>query len=406
MKHINVFKHTILGYVIILGVVAIFTLWNITQASKLSDSISWLYTNDLTIYNTVESYNPDRALRRDEAAKFFVHVAEMIDLKESKTLEQCQFDDLALWHNDLHDIMIKSCKLWLFQGNWWAHFMPTDTLTNGQAITVFVRLLDGRKNETHWHYATHYRERAMNEWILTKLSLEDAVNFDKPASRGEVWIMIFQANHLLTDSTSYFVTRVIDGDTIEILSGSDKMKVRLIGVDAPETSHPSKWTECYWVEASQATRRLLENKRVTLESDSTQTDKDIYDRYLRYVYTLDGIFVNQRLIEQGYGQEYTYKVPYIYQFDFKQAQSDAQSRQHWMWAEGACDMFDAQQAEQERKQREWDYLYYTSSHHSAVKYYCETDSAWKWLSERYLQSFNSEQALLDLYSNKTLNKPC
>lgn len=52
--------------------------------------------------------------------------------------------------------------------------------------------------------------------------------------------MIFQANHLLTDSTSYFVTRVIDGDTIEILSGSDKMKVRLIGVDAPETSHPSK----------------------------------------------------------------------------------------------------------------------------------------------------------------------
>ena len=103
------------------------------------------------------------------------------------------------------------------------------------------------------------------------------------------------------------VARVVDGDTVELESGE---RVRYIGVDTPETKHPSKPVQCYGREASKRNKELVEGKEVLLEKDVSNTDR--YDRLLRYIYlpnpdaSDEAIFVNEYLIEQGYGQVISY----------------------------------------------------------------------------------------------------
>ena len=93
------------------------------------------------------------------------------------------------------------------------------------------------------------------------------------------------------------VIRVIDGDTIRVRVRGKAHTVRLIGVDTPETVHPTKAVQHFGAEASAYTKAALEAKTVTLE-DPTDT-KDRYGRLLRYV-LLDGENFNARLIREGY----------------------------------------------------------------------------------------------------------
>ncbi len=130
------------------------------------------------------------------------------------------------------------------------------------------------------------------------------------------------------------VDRVVDGDTIEVNLNSKKEKVRLIGVDTPETVDPRKTVQCFGKEASSFTKNSLENKTVMLESDPTQGDRDKYQRLLRYIFLEDGTNFNKMLIQQGYAHEYTYRYPYKYQAAFKLAQKDAMENNWGLW--GSC----------------------------------------------------------------------
>lgn len=132
------------------------------------------------------------------------------------------------------------------------------------------------------------------------------------------------------------VTKVIDGDTIMVKIGEKEESVRLIGVDTPETVDPRKTVQCFGKEASEEMKKLVENKMVRLEADSTQTDKDKYNRLLRYVYLEDGTLVNKKMIEEGFGFEYTYQIPYKFQTEFKEAQKVAEKNKMGLWADGAC----------------------------------------------------------------------
>ncbi|GAG19155.1 unnamed protein product, partial [marine sediment metagenome] len=89
---------------------------------------------------------------------------------------------------------------------------------------------------------------------------------------------------------SVLVTRVIDGDTIEIQGGE---RVRYIGIDTPETVHPLEPVEYFGQEATEKNRELVEGKRVRLEKDVE--DRDEYGRLLQYVW-LDDIMVNAELV--------------------------------------------------------------------------------------------------------------
>ena len=124
-----------------------------------------------------------------------------------------------------------------------------------------------------------------------------------------------------------FVMRVIDGDTLELSTGE---KVRLIGVDTPETVHPTKPVQHFGKEASAFTKRLVEGKTVRLEYDQQHTDK--YDRTLAYVYLMDGRMVNAEIIKQGYGFAYV-KYPFQRMDEFRGYEREAREARRGLWAE-------------------------------------------------------------------------
>ena len=134
----------------------------------------------------------------------------------------------------------------------------------------------------------------------------------------------------------YTVTDVVDGDTIVVTNDEGEYKVRLIGVDTPETVDPRKEVQCFGQEASSYTKRLLLDQPVYLKKDETQTDVDKYDRWLRYVILPDGTNYNQQLIAEGYAFEYTYDQPYLYQDEFKLAQKEARETQRGLWSPDSC----------------------------------------------------------------------
>ena len=120
-------------------------------------------------------------------------------------------------------------------------------------------------------------------------------------------------------------TRVVDGDTI-VVEGIGK--VRLIGVDTPETKHPKKQVEYYGKEASNFTKRMVEGKKVRLEYDQQRKDK--YNRTLAYVYLEDGAFLNAEIIKQGYGHAYT-KYPFKYLEEFRKYEKEARENKRGLW---------------------------------------------------------------------------
>ena len=127
------------------------------------------------------------------------------------------------------------------------------------------------------------------------------------------------ANDLVT------VKRVIDGDTLLL---SNRERVRLIGVDTPETKHPQKPVERFGKEAYLFTKRMVEGKEVRLEFDWQKRDK--YGRLLAYVYLTDGTFLNAEIIKQGYGFAYT-RFPFKYLEEFRKYEREARDNKRGLW---------------------------------------------------------------------------
>lgn len=139
--------------------------------------------------------------------------------------------------------------------------------------------------------------------------------------------------------TLYEVKSVLDGDTIKIEYDGKETSVRFIGVNTPETIDPRSEVECFGQEASDYLKGLLTRKKVKIEADPSQSDRDKYDRLLRYVY-LDGEDVGYKIISNGYGYEYTYNTPYVKQEIYKNAQDAADKNRIGLWAENACRVVD------------------------------------------------------------------
>ena len=126
------------------------------------------------------------------------------------------------------------------------------------------------------------------------------------------------------------VVRVIDGDTIQVCCVfGDRVKVRYIGVDTPETHHPMRGVERYGMEAAEANRKLVDGKTVRLEFDVQQLDK--YGRTLAYVYLQDGTFVNAWLVENGYAMVMTVPPNVKHQELFLKLQREAKEAGLGLW---------------------------------------------------------------------------
>lgn len=136
-------------------------------------------------------------------------------------------------------------------------------------------------------------------------------------------------NAELSNLNEYEVVRVVDGDTIVVNYNGTNEKVRLIGVDTPESVHPneSKNTE-EGVITSNYTKERLTGKTVKLEFDVQERDK--YGRLLAYVY-LDGYMYNKELLEKGYAKVATYPPNVKYVEDFTKLQEKAREEKVGLW---------------------------------------------------------------------------
>ncbi len=103
-------------------------------------------------------------------------------------------------------------------------------------------------------------------------------------------------------SARAYVSRVVDGDTIEVQLGGREEDVRYIGVDTPETVKPGTPVECFGPQASSFNHRLVEGKRVRLVFDEER--RDVYGRLLAYVY-LGKRFVGAELVRRGFARTLT-----------------------------------------------------------------------------------------------------
>src|SRR4030043_1262577 len=138
-------------------------------------------------------------------------------------------------------------------------------------------------------------------------------------------VFIFFISALLNAQDWVKVKRVIDGDTLLLTNGE---KVRLIGVDTPETKHPQKPVQRFGKEAYLFTRTMVEGKEVRLEFDWQKRDR--YGRLLAYVYLPDGTFLNAEIIKQGYGFAYT-RFPFKFLEEFRSYEKEAKENKRGLW---------------------------------------------------------------------------
>ncbi len=131
------------------------------------------------------------------------------------------------------------------------------------------------------------------------------------------------------------VTDVIDGDTIELTAAGHRHRVRLLGVDAPESVHPTVPTQCFGQEASAGLAAALPaGTIVRLERDTEARDR--YDRLLLYVFRADDeLFINRWLVGQGLADVVIYEPNSARAAELNQARSQARSQRAGLW--GACD---------------------------------------------------------------------
>ena len=131
------------------------------------------------------------------------------------------------------------------------------------------------------------------------------------------------------------VARVIDGDTLRLGNGD---KVRLIGVDTPETVHPNKPVECFGKEAAEFTRKFISGEEVTLEyeysSGVSGNLRDKYGRLLAYVYRKrDNADLNAELVRQGYAHAYV-SYPFSRMEEFRRYEREAREAGRGLWGPG------------------------------------------------------------------------
>jgi micrococcal nuclease len=126
------------------------------------------------------------------------------------------------------------------------------------------------------------------------------------------------------------VVSVVDGDTIDVRIAGKVERVRYIGIDTPETVHPSKPVQCFGREASAKNKELVFGKTVTLVRDVT--DRDKYGRLLRYVYVGDTM-INEALVRGGYASVYTYPPDVRYDARFREVQQLAREESVGLWGD-------------------------------------------------------------------------
>lgn len=148
---------------------------------------------------------------------------------------------------------------------------------------------------------------------------------------GAILFLTFLLPNFAFAQEQSMVTSVVDGDTFKVEIDGNIESVRIIGIDTPETVHPSKPVQCFGKEASNALKEVLDGEEVTLEKNPAE-DRDKYGRLLRYV-EMDGVDIGASMIEEGFA--YSYKqYPHPRLEEYNALEKEAREENRGLW--GTC----------------------------------------------------------------------
>lgn len=119
------------------------------------------------------------------------------------------------------------------------------------------------------------------------------------------------------------VTRIVDGDTIEVTLNGRSETVRYVGIDTPERGQPG------YKAATEANRALVGGKQVFLRRDVSE--RDAFGRLLRYIYLSDGTLVNRELVARGWAQPVEYPPDLRHADEFRRLAQEAAQAGHGFW---------------------------------------------------------------------------
>lgn len=129
------------------------------------------------------------------------------------------------------------------------------------------------------------------------------------------------------------VVKVVDGDTLEVELDTGRERVRLLGIDTPETVHPTKPVECFGPEASSRMKELAPpGTELRLERDAELRDR--FGRLLAYAYLPDGTFINRSMVADGFATTLFIDPNRAHRQDLSAAEADARSQGLGLWS--AC----------------------------------------------------------------------
>lgn len=144
----------------------------------------------------------------------------------------------------------------------------------------------------------------------------------------------FAAENYPTNCEWHEIKKVVDGDTVSLQNGD---KIRLLGIDTPETVHPNKPVEFYGPESSLMTTALLLgldylHDEVCLITDDEADKKDKYDRLLGYIFSEDGVDINAELLKTGHAEVYR-NAPFSRKEEFLLYERTAKEADIGRWGE-------------------------------------------------------------------------
>ncbi|QQS19488.1 thermonuclease family protein [Candidatus Saccharibacteria bacterium] len=147
------------------------------------------------------------------------------------------------------------------------------------------------------------------------------------------WVKpVDSAQFMRWEPGSYAVKQFVDGDTVLVDMNGTEEKIRFIGIDTPETHKENTPVQCYGPAAAAYTKNRIGTQRIRLVADSLTTNRDRYQRLLRYVYLVDGSNLNLELVQKGYA--FAYAFPFAKSQEFHSAMEQAQQAKTGLW--GNC----------------------------------------------------------------------
>jgi micrococcal nuclease len=151
--------------------------------------------------------------------------------------------------------------------------------------------------------------------------------------------IVFQAT--TTSALQAEVLRAVDGDTLDVkisMTGQE-VKVRLLGINTPESVDPRRPVQCFGKEASKHMKELVEGKTVLLVEDLKADDRDKYGRWLRNVVRMeDQLDVNATLVDQGYANAYlSFPLDAKRKAQLRALEQQAKAAERGLWSPSTCE---------------------------------------------------------------------